>query len=141
MNEDYKGLYAAIFLSAIVVLGVNYFFPKPVKQAPVAEEVVITSESAQAETNTDTAAPEQEKPLTADEVVAQDTRLPLKNGVISGSIRLKGARFDNLSLSLFIFCIDFIAFNPSGVAAFPSPIILAIIFMVISSITISTEIS
>lgn len=98
MNEDYKGLYAAIFLSAIVVLGVNYFFPKPVKQAPVAEEVVITTESAQAETNTDTAAPEQEKPLTADEVVVQDTRLPLKNSVISGSIRLKGARFDNLSL-------------------------------------------
>ena len=37
MNEDLKGLYAAIILSALVVLGVNYFFPKPVPQTPAAE--------------------------------------------------------------------------------------------------------
>ena len=35
----------------------------------------------------------------------------------------------NLSFELFSFCIVFIAFRPKGVAAFPKPKILAIIFM------------
>ena len=95
MNDDYKGLYAAIILSALVVLGVNYFFPKPSAPAPqAAEEVVVapTSESAE------NAAETEQKPLTTAEALTQDARLPIKNDVLEGSIRLKGARFDNLAL-------------------------------------------
>lgn len=100
MQEDLKGLYAAIVLSALVVLGVNYFFPKPVKQAPVAEEIVITPETT-AQNTADESAAAEEAPLSAAEVMAQDARLPLKNDVLSGSVRLKGARFDNLMLSKY----------------------------------------
>ena len=39
---------------------------------------------------------------------------------------------------LFFSCIDFIAFNPKGVAAFPNPNILAIIFIVISLYSLSS---
>ena len=106
MNEDYRGLYAAIFLSAFVVLGVNYFFPKPVNQTPVAEEVVITSETAATEENKSESAAEEAKPVDVATVVAQDARLPIKNDVLKGSIRLKGARFDNLSLSKYKETLD-----------------------------------
>ncbi len=96
MNEDLKGLYIAIILSAFVVLGVNYFMPKQVVPQPVAEEtVVVTPETAE-----ETAAeePAEVQLLSAEEAVAQDARLNLKNEVLEGSIRLKGARFDNLKL-------------------------------------------
>lgn len=105
MNEDYRGLYAAIFLSAAVVLGINYFFPKPVKPAPVAQEVVITSKAE--ETKPVEAQPTEEAQLpTVSEIVAQDARLPIKNKVLEGTIRLRGARFDNLSLLKYKETID-----------------------------------
>ena len=46
MKDDLRGLYAAIILSALVVLGVNYFFPKPAapKTATVATATVQTAE-------------------------------------------------------------------------------------------------
>ncbi|MBQ7633172.1 MAG: membrane protein insertase YidC [Alphaproteobacteria bacterium] len=94
MNEDLKGLYAAIILSALVVLGVNYFFPKPVPQTPAAEEVVITPQTEEEKT----AEAAEAAPISVEEAIGQDTRLNLKNDVIQGSIRLKGARFDNLQL-------------------------------------------
>ncbi len=100
MNDDYKGLYAAIILSAAVVLGVNYFFPKPVPPTPTtAEEVVITPETAEETVVVaeETADKTEDMP-TAEEVIAQDARLPIKNDVVKGTIRLKGARFDNLDL-------------------------------------------
>ncbi len=97
MNDDYKGLYAAIILSALVVLGVNYFFPQPVSPKPaISEEVVITPENADMDLNI--AADENANIPNAAEVISQDARLPIRNDVLNGSVRLKGARFDNLSL-------------------------------------------
>ena len=96
MNEDLKGLYAAIILSAFVVLGVNYFFPKPVAPQPAAEqEVVITPET---EEQTAEQEPAEAQLISTEDALAQDVRLNFKNGVLEGSIRLKGARFDNLKL-------------------------------------------
>ncbi len=95
MNEDLKGLYAAIILSALVVLGVNYFMPKPVVPQPdVTEEVVITPQTEEPVENETT----EVQPLSVEEAVEQDARLNLKNEVLEGSIRLKGARFDYLKL-------------------------------------------
>lgn len=93
MKEDLKGLYTAIILSAVVVLGVNYFFPKPVATTPVAEETVITPAEEVAEQE-----PAETPLLSVEEALTQDARLNLKNEVIKGSVRLKGARFDNLEL-------------------------------------------
>ena len=102
MQEDFKGLYAAIVLSAFVVLGVNYFFPKAEKQEPVAEEVVITPNTDDVSSvAADVAEPEIPEVPSVDTVIAQDERLPLKNDVLTGSVRIKGARFDNLALSKY----------------------------------------
>ena len=110
MNEDYKGLYAAIILSALVVWGVNYFFPKPVEPVVTeAQEVTITPQPAEentAATQEDAEEKEEEKLPSAAEVMAQDARLPIKNAVISGSVRLKGARFDNLTLAKYKETLD-----------------------------------
>jgi len=96
MKEDFRGLYAAIILSALVMLGVNYFFPKPIKQTPTAETVTIVPEqTADKDMSAETS---EVQPLTKEEAVGQDVRLPIKNKVLNGSIRLKGSRFDDISL-------------------------------------------
>lgn len=117
MKDDIKGLYAAIVLSALVVFGVNYFFPKPVQQAA---ETVIQTE----------AAVEQQTQNIADEILPEvvyedvqktldaDARLPIKNDVIHGSVRLKGARFDNLTLTKYKETID--AGSPDVSLLFPA---------------------
>lgn len=96
MKEDFRGLYAAIILSALVMLGVNYFFPKPVKQTTATETVTIMPE--QNADNNMSAETSEVRLLTKEEAVGQDVRLPIKNKVLSGSIRLKGSRLDDLSL-------------------------------------------
>lgn len=90
-KDDLKSFSIAVLLSALVVLGINHFFPSQVQpqQENIAETVV--------ETQQDTANEIKEN-LSAGEILAQDIRLPIKNKVISGSIRLKGNRFDNVDL-------------------------------------------
>lgn len=101
-KDDLKSFYIAVFLSAIIVFGVNYMFPKPKPQPVatenVAEEVVVEAEKAEADKTE-----ESQEPVYADlkETLAQDLRLPVKNAKISGSIRLKGARFDEVLLTKY----------------------------------------
>ena len=95
-NDDFKSFITAVFLSALVVLGVNYFFPQQEAetettvieeaQTPVAEEMPVANDTA-----VTVYAP-------VEEVLKQDERLKISNGVINGSIRLKGARFDEILL-------------------------------------------
>lgn len=100
MNDDMKSFYTAVVLSVLVVMGVNYFFPKnkpEVSQSESATETIIVAEEN---------ANPQAEPATLEDVLQQDTRLPIKNDVISGSVRLKGARIDNLSLSKYKQTLD-----------------------------------
>ena len=109
MNDDFKSFYTAIILSAIVIFGVNYFMPKNAPlpattsqeiQAPVVEE----ENTSQAPT--DNEEQKVQETLTPSEVLAQDMRLKLANDVISGSIRLKGARFDDIKLNKYKQTLD-----------------------------------
>ena len=99
MSEDLKSFYTAVVLSVLVVLGVNYFFPK---EKPVQTEsaAVQTADNEKvAVENTDESA--QTVYISTDEALQKDARLPIKNTVLNGSIRLKGARIDNLSLAKY----------------------------------------
>ena len=102
MKEETKSLYAAIILSVLIIFGVNHFFapkemPTETKQqqetAPVPE--ALKTEGRQ----TDTV-------LLTEDVLPQDERVQIKTPSISGSIRLKGARFDFLELNKYKETLD-----------------------------------
>lgn len=104
-SDDFKSFITAVFLSALVVLGFNYFFPQQnaeadkvaveETQAPIAEE---TPKTADADNNI------VYEPV--DKILKQDERLKIGNDVINGTIRLKGARFDEILLNKYKLTLD-----------------------------------
>ncbi len=98
-KEDLKGFYMAIILSAMVVLGVNYFFPQEKPKPAEQKEVVISAadDPIAVEDN------DKDAPVFADvaQTLQQDARLPIQNDSVKGSIRLKGARFDEILLTKY----------------------------------------
>ena len=100
-KEDLKNFYLAVILSALAVLAVNYFFPKPETQSLEAETLIAAADETAA-ANEQNVTDEAEQ-IFADvtETLQQDTRLPIKNANIKGSIRLKGARFDEIMLTKY----------------------------------------
>lgn len=105
MKEETKSLYLAILLSAIAILVVNWIWPAE-KSATTAEETVLS----EPQTNSQAADAPQDKAqilytpagkdiVSVDEALLQDKRVKITNTRINGSIRVKGARFDDLSLS------------------------------------------
>ena len=104
-SDDFKSFITAVFLSALVVLGFNYFFPQQnaeadkvaveETQAPIAEE---SPKTADADNNI------VYEPV--DKILKQDERLKIGNDVINGTIRLKGARFDEILLNKYKLTLD-----------------------------------
>ena len=104
-SDDFKSFITAVFLSALVVLGFNYFFPQQnaeadkvaveETQAPIAEK---TPKTADADNNI------VYEPV--DKILKQDERLKIGNDVIKGTIRLKGARFDEILLNKYKLTLD-----------------------------------
>ncbi len=102
MKDELKSLSLAIVLSFIAIYSVNYFFGINKKSA--VQPQVAQVEEAVAESIKDTATPEVIK--NTDEALAEDKRIAFHNNAVDGSIRLKGARFDNLSLSKYNVSLD-----------------------------------
>lgn len=103
-KDDLKSFYIAILLSALIVLGVNYFFPKqPAKTADTQAEVAVADAEVSAEEGATQTTEKDAEPVYADlaQTLAQDARLKLENEKVSGSIRLKGARFDEVLLTKY----------------------------------------
>ena len=104
MKEEVKGLYMAIFLSAVAILAVNWIWPAQevvVEEKPVAE---IKSEKSKKEkvslsSDDELYTPSNHKIEDVSVALKQDKRISIKNDKLNGSIRLKGARFDDLNLS------------------------------------------
>jgi len=96
MKEETRGLIFAIILSMGAIFITNWLFPSPtenttpelnIEVAPIIEENTINTTKA-----------EEKSPLSTTEVIAQDKRVSISNTSVNGSIRLKGARFDNIKL-------------------------------------------
>ena len=102
-----RGLFLAIVLSIVAIFITNRFFPgktvpaaapavteeAPLPQTPLPQEKIKADELIAA---ADTA-----EIMASAEAVRQDSRIYIKNASLTGSIRVKGARFDNLLLEKY----------------------------------------
>ncbi len=97
MKDELKSLSLAIVLSFIAIYSVNYFFG--INKKSTIQPQVAQAEQAVVESIKETEAPT--TPKNTDEALAEDKRIAVHNNSVNGSIRLKGSRFDNLSLSKY----------------------------------------
>jgi len=110
MKDEFKSLSLAVVLSFIAIYSVNYFFginPKSVAQQQMKE---VAKEAYQAEATVENAlfegGAETEELADVTTVLTQDSRLKFENNSVNGSIRLKGARFDDLNLMKYNETLD-----------------------------------
>lgn len=95
MKEEMKGLYAAIVLSIAVIFVSNWLFPA--KKAVPAPEVKV-------EVQKEKAAPkvyEETPAISTKDAASLDRRVKIANDALTGSIRVKGGRFDELYLTKY----------------------------------------
>ncbi len=105
MKEETKGLYLAILLSAIAIIAFNWIWPAPQPETPAktATESALEEKVANAPIDNGDSlySPTGRDILDVADALAKDRRLTINNDKIQGSIRLKGARFDDLKLSQY----------------------------------------
>ena len=98
MKEETRGLFLAIILSTIAILLVNWIWPtsqtseqntpevhSAINKQPIDDSEIYTSSDKQTKST--------------DEIIKNDARVDITNAKLVGSLRLKGARFDNILLS------------------------------------------
>lgn len=107
MKEETRGLYLAIILSTIAILLVNQIWPaaEPVSETP---EPVVSAEINNSK-NTDTSdlyTPAERQIIPLSDALKQAPRVDIANANIIGSLRVKGARFDNIALSKYKQSLD-----------------------------------
>ncbi len=109
MNEN-RNLFLAIVLSAIVFLGWEYFVAQPQMQAERARQALTHKENAQSAVRQPAAqAPLQSGPgqLSRGDALAQSgSRVQIDTPTLDGSLRLTGARFDDLRLKRYHETVD-----------------------------------
>ncbi len=97
MKEEVKGLYAAVILSIVVIFATNWLFPK--KTPLVTEQKTTVIETPREEVKQE--AVSSEPLISVSDAVKNDKRIKIVNDAVEGSIRVKGARFDELYLSKY----------------------------------------
>ncbi len=100
MKDEVKALYLAVLVSLVAIFVTNYFMPK---KAPVLPEAAVNEE---VELKAETPADEKtivvdEAALDAETVLKQDRRVKISTPALTGSIRVKGGRFDDLDLDKY----------------------------------------
>ena len=102
-QPEQKNLLLAIGLSLVILLSYHYLVEKPKLTAMEAQRQAI----AQQQTNAPTAAPittsesKEEKLLERADALAQSPRIQIKTPSVTGTLNLRGARFDDLELSRY----------------------------------------
>ena len=100
MKEETRGLYAAIVLSIIAILLVNIIWPndRPATNRP---EPVVAEETTPEAADDKLPLAAEHNTLTSQDALKQDKRIEIANDKIAGSLRIKGARFDNIYLTKY----------------------------------------
>ncbi len=122
MSSDQKNLFLAMGLSMLVLLGWNYFYGPPqmlaqrpaTQQTPTADAPPATAPGAPGAPAASTQTPGVGQPpanapalaLTREQALAQSPRIIIDTPALIGSISLKGARLDDISLKNYRETID-----------------------------------
>lgn len=95
MNYSFLNLIASIVLSVAIIFGWQHFYEKP-----RLEKLAEDNKKYEQQINIIKKQSADSIPVAANrqEVIELSPRLPIKTGVLSGSISLKGLRFDDLTL-------------------------------------------
>lgn len=102
-NNNNKGLFWAIILSAGIIMLSNYLFPAPKPApAPKAEEKAVAQNIPLTSSEENTTA----QPLPVEQALNQNQRIAISNNALTGSIRVKGARFDDILLEKYKQTLD-----------------------------------
>jgi YidC/Oxa1 family membrane protein insertase len=99
---DSKNFIAAMVLSTLIIFGWQYFFVAPQQEAAKKQQEVLKKEQQAAAT----AAPTIAKAVTREAALAGGGRIKIETPVLSGSINLKGAQLDDLSLKTYRVNVD-----------------------------------
>ena len=136
---DNKNTILAIVLSALVLLGWQYFFAipqekvrqeqlqtqqqaqKPNAPAPAQSGQAPSTQTAPAQMPGQASAPAAAAPIDRAAALAASPRVPIATGSVQGSIALKGGRIDDLALVKFRATVDpksppIVLLSPSGTA-------------------------
>jgi YidC/Oxa1 family membrane protein insertase len=111
MSEQ-RNLILAIVLSVGIIFAFQYFYEAPRMRERQAEaertasQVVPGAEAPAGQVPGTGAAPLPGQPMTRQQALAQSPRLPIDNGAVHGSIALKGARFDDVTLARYRETVD-----------------------------------
>lgn len=100
MKDELRSLSLAIVLSFIAIYSVNYFFGIN-KVSSVQKQVVSVEQAIDELGKPELAEGSNENINDTKEAVNEDSRISFANNSLVGSIRLKGSRFDNLSLTKY----------------------------------------
>ena len=99
MKDELKSLSLAILLSFVAIYTVNYFFgttPKQIAQNQASATMQVAEQMK--ELSSPEPQPAKEVLKSPEDVVKEDSRIAFQNNAVSGSIRLRGSRFDDLYL-------------------------------------------
>ena len=100
MKDDLKSFYAAVLLSLAIIFVTNHFFFNKKDEAQKAQQPQVTVENVQEEAVAEVTEEKEEK-LSAEDILKSSPRVDIKNNVLNGSIRIAGARIDNLFLTKY----------------------------------------
>ena len=101
MKEETKGLYLAIVLSTIAILIINWVWPSTPKTISQETAPTVEQSAQNNEQKSDAKIAPSKTVISIEEALKKDTRIEINNDKLSGSIRVKGARFDNLNLTKY----------------------------------------
>ena len=108
--EETRNLLLAVAFSTLILLGWQYFYEAPRRQQEAARLQQQATSQRVDPSQTLQAAPAEitgnTEPLTRDKALAQSDRIAIRSPELKGTIRLEGARFDDLILSRYRQTVD-----------------------------------